>query len=229
MAVLSGEGCRRQPQVSPRGRCREVPVRSWPEAPATTPATTLSAGSIGATNAVLTIANHTGNWYYKADTGPHTSCSTAQSGTTATLSGLTAGTTYTYKAYSDSGCTTGNLLATASAFTTLTPPSSPQSVSVGSDNFDGNIRRYPVSWNKPANTQATDSFGYQVECTSVNDRNTTDWTACGTINVASTSNTNVSQQVQHGWSDATFKHVRVRTEKNGLYSDWVIATTSFGS
>ena len=79
---------------------------------------TLSAGSIGATNAVLTIANHTGSWYYKADTGPHTSCSSAQSGATATLTGLTAGTTYTYKAYSDSGCTTANLVATASAFTT---------------------------------------------------------------------------------------------------------------
>ena len=79
---------------------------------------TLSAGSIGATNAVLTIANHTGNWYYKADTGPHTSCSSVQSGATATLTTLTAGTTYTYKAYSDSGCTTANLLATASAFTT---------------------------------------------------------------------------------------------------------------
>ena len=82
------------------------------------PPATLSAGSIGATNAVLTIANHTGAWYYKANTGPHTSCSSAQSGTTATLSGLTAGTTYTYKAYSDSTCTTANLLATASAFTT---------------------------------------------------------------------------------------------------------------
>ena len=84
----------------------------------TTAPATLSAGSIGATNAVLTIANHTGAWYYKANTGPHTSCSSSQSGTTATLSGLTAGTTYTYKAYSDSTCTTANLLATASAFTT---------------------------------------------------------------------------------------------------------------
>ena len=67
---------------------------------------------------MLTIANHTGSWHYQADTGPHTSCSSAQSGATATLTGLTAGTTYTYKAYSDSGCTTANLVATASAFTT---------------------------------------------------------------------------------------------------------------
>ena len=196
-------------------------------APLIYPNYALTVGSIGSTGAVLTIVNHTGDWYYKADTGPHTSCSSAQSGTTATLSGLTANTTYTYKAYSDSACTTANLLATATAFTT--PPAIPQSVSVGGDNFDGQIRSYPVSWNKPANTQATDSFGYQVECTGVNDRNTTDWTACGTINVASTSNTNLSQQVQHGWSDPTFKYVRVRTEKNGLYSDWVIAKTSFGS
>ena len=84
----------------------------------TTAATTLSAGSIGATNAVLTIANHTGNWYYKADKLPHNYCSSAQSGTTAILQSLFAGTSYIYKAYSDSACTTANLLATATAFTT---------------------------------------------------------------------------------------------------------------
>ena len=52
-------------------------------------------------------------------TGPDSSCSSAAlSGTTTTkaLTGLTAGTTYTYTAYSDSTCST--TVATASAFTT---------------------------------------------------------------------------------------------------------------
>ena len=87
-------------------------------APLIHPNVELTVGSIGSTNAILTIANHTGDWYYKADKLPHNYCSSAQSGTTAILQSLSAGTTYTYKAYSDSACTTANLLATATAFTT---------------------------------------------------------------------------------------------------------------
>ena len=83
------------------------------------PVPTLTASSIGTTGATLTIGNHTGSWYYKADTGPDASaCSTEQTGTSKTLSSLTPGTTYTYTAYGDSGCTPANKLATAAAFTT---------------------------------------------------------------------------------------------------------------
>ena len=60
-----------------------------------------------------------GSWYYQADAGPHTSCSSAQTSRTVTLSGLTPATAYTYTAYSDSGCTT--TVAAAQAFTTLNP------------------------------------------------------------------------------------------------------------
>ena len=80
---------------------------------------TLGASNVTATTAVLTVGNHNSNWHYQADTGPHTSCSSAVSGTTANLTGLSTGTTYTYTAYSDSSCAT--TLATASAFTTTTP------------------------------------------------------------------------------------------------------------
>ena len=76
---------------------------------------TLGVSNVTSTTATLTIANHAGEWRYKADTGPHTACSAAQTGSAA-LSGLTAGTTYTYKAYSDANCADANLLATA-AFT----------------------------------------------------------------------------------------------------------------
>ena len=78
----------------------------------------LRVSSVAATTATLGIINHSGNWYYKADTGPDATCQGPVSTTTEALTGLTPGTTYTYEAYSNSTCTTGNLLATASAFTT---------------------------------------------------------------------------------------------------------------
>ena len=79
--------------------------------------TTLTAGGITQTGATLTIGNHTGNWYYKANTGPHTACSSAGSGTSVSLSGLTPGTGYNYKAYPDSGCSAANEIDSA-LFTT---------------------------------------------------------------------------------------------------------------
>ena len=83
-----------------------------------TTATLLTASSITNNSATLTIDGHDGNWYYKANANPHTTCSSAQTGTTASLSSLTSGTEYTYKAYSDSTCTTANEVAAANAFTT---------------------------------------------------------------------------------------------------------------
>ena len=83
----------------------------------TTPS--LTASSITATGATLTIAGHADAWRYKATSGPHTTCQpeVAAGTSTASLTGLTAGTSYTYSAYSDSSC--NNLLATAASFTTL--------------------------------------------------------------------------------------------------------------
>ncbi len=82
----------------------------------------VTVSSITATTATLTIFGHTDAWYYKATTGPHTTCQgpVAAGTSTASLTGLTPGTPYTYSAYSDSTCTTGNLLATAAQFTTPT-------------------------------------------------------------------------------------------------------------
>ena len=77
----------------------------------------LTASNIGATTATLTIAHHAGNWYYK-HTGAGATCDGPVSGTSKNLTGLTAGATYSYSAYSDSSCTTGNLLAAATGFTT---------------------------------------------------------------------------------------------------------------
>ena len=83
----------------------------------------LAASAVEATTATLTLTGHTGNWHYKANAAPHASCSSAQSGTTASLASLSTNTSYTYKAYSDSGCTDANELAAASAF--LTKPGKP--------------------------------------------------------------------------------------------------------
>ena len=79
----------------------------------------LSAAFAG-TEATLTLANHAGTWYYRADKAPHASCSTAVSTRSVTLSGLAPLTSYTYTAYSDAGCTTA--LATAATFTTPLSP-----------------------------------------------------------------------------------------------------------
>ena len=67
----------------------------------------LTASSISKTGATLTLAGHTGAWYYKRTGGPSDStCHTVDSGTTATLGSLTANTSYTYTAYSATNCAT---------------------------------------------------------------------------------------------------------------------------
>ena len=95
---------------------------AWVNSPAATPAPpALAVSSVTASTATLTVGNHNAAWWYKATSGPHTTCQgPVASGTVAkTISGLTLATTYTYSAYNDSTCTDGGKLVTASAFTTL--------------------------------------------------------------------------------------------------------------
>ena len=63
----------------------------------------LTVTAIESTTATLNIVNHTAAWWYKADTGPDAStCEAIAAGTTSdNLTGLTTGTSYTYKAYLD--------------------------------------------------------------------------------------------------------------------------------
>ena len=91
------------------------PVKGTPTVPA------LTASNIQAKEATLNLTVHTAQWWYKADTGPHTTCQGPVAANTATkhVTGLSPGTAYVYTVYSDSGCST--ILATASGFTT--PPS----------------------------------------------------------------------------------------------------------
>ena len=68
---------------------------------------TLSASSIGATEATLRITGHTEDWYYKANAAPNAStCTALPTGTyRVDATGLTAETFYVFTAYSDSSCT----------------------------------------------------------------------------------------------------------------------------
>ena len=78
---------------------------------------TLTVSDIGTNSATLTIAGHTGNWYYKYTSPAGGTCSSAVGTTTASVSGLDRDTAYTFAAYRDAGCTA--LLTTADSFTTL--------------------------------------------------------------------------------------------------------------
>ena len=65
---------------------------------------------VTATDATLRISHHSGAWYYKQTTPAGGVCSSqiqaTSTATTTPITGLSPGTDYTYKAYSDSTCTT---------------------------------------------------------------------------------------------------------------------------
>ena len=66
----------------------------------------LSASSITPTTATLTLAGHVGDWWLKETAPSIGTCTAGESDYSHALSNLTAGTDYTYKAYSDSACAT---------------------------------------------------------------------------------------------------------------------------
>ena len=69
-------------------------------------AATLTAGAVIDTTATLTIAGHTGDWWYKYTAPAGGSCSAnAVSGASVDLRDLSSNTNYTFNAYGDSGCT----------------------------------------------------------------------------------------------------------------------------
>ncbi|MDE0669001.1 MAG: fibronectin type III domain-containing protein, partial [bacterium] len=76
---------------------------------------------VGTTSTTLTVENHPSTWYHRQLAPAEGSCSTAQTGTTASLSGLAPGTTYRWGTFDGPHCRTGSRLATVD-FTTDTPP-----------------------------------------------------------------------------------------------------------
>ena len=105
----------------------------------TTSSPRLTAGNVRHTTATLTISEHTGAWYYKGSQSG-ASCVHVSSGTTANLTTLTAKTDYTYKAYSNSACTTE--LTTAAEFSTLDVTTPANFVAVNSVNNPGDVVLY---------------------------------------------------------------------------------------
>ena len=128
-----------------------------PESDSVTPgAVTLRSSVVEDDTATLSIVGHTGTWYYKKTAPtPAGTCTEVSSGTmTATLTGLSEGTSYTYKAYSDSGCATELTSATTDA-DFLTKPGQVSGVVVTPGNTSlsvtwnplaGTITAYNVQW-----------------------------------------------------------------------------------
>ena len=96
-------------------------------------------GNVGSSSATLTLENYEGAWYHQQAGGSgHAQaasatgrvraastagdCSTAVSGDTANLTGLTPDTEYTWNAYKDAGC---NAVIASTSFTTATAGTSP--------------------------------------------------------------------------------------------------------
>ena len=120
------------------------------------PSVTLTASSVEATTATLTIANHTLDWFYKYTapaTPPGTCSGVIRTGTfTANLASLIAGTNYTFKAYSDISCNT-ELTGAATDADFLTKPGQVTGVSAA-----GAREALTVSW-----TAATSATGYTIQ------------------------------------------------------------------
>ena len=159
------------------------------------PLITLSGSAIETTTATLSIANHVGSWYYKktAPATPAGSCSTIVTAgtTTVSLTGLIAGTRYTYRAYSDSSCNT-DMTTGATNADFLTKPAQVSGVSVTSGNT-----ALDVSWTAAAGTVT----GYKVQWKASNEN----YTGARQKTVSSGTTTTIT-----GLTNATAYTVRVR-------------------
>ena len=123
-----------------------------------------------------------------------------------TLSGLNAGTSYTYSAYSDSTCTAANLVATAAAFST--PLNAPTGLSLS---FNGGLLKMQARWNKPSGV--TGAISYEVQHAD-SDRNN----AYGsTTTIAATS----AATVTHTFNNSLTVKFRVRAKSGSVTSAWV--------
>ncbi len=72
----------------------------------------LTASNIKGTAATLNLADHSGQWWYNADTGPDSACQGPVAAGTSSdnLTGLTEHQQYTYTAYDAAGCNSGDAL-----------------------------------------------------------------------------------------------------------------------
>ncbi len=179
----------------------------------TTEANWLAASSIGMATATLKLTGHAGDWYVKktAPTPEGTCSATAISGTTHDLDSLTKGTTYTYGAFSDSGCTAEIRSVT---FNTLIDQPTNVTFSTSSGNPQSTSN---VSWRR--NSAASGNVGYELEVQAKNSaewRDWNSWTPSGTVNFT----------YSQPYFGAPYKYVRVRAYQDvggvRFYSNWVV-------
>ncbi len=76
---------------------------------------TLSADVRTETSARLTLSGHTGAWNHRREAPTQGTCTAVTSGVSADLTGLEPGKSYTWHAYNDQGCGSGNRLGDAEA------------------------------------------------------------------------------------------------------------------
>ena len=112
--------------------------------------TGLVASGVSENKATLTIVNHTGDWWLKRTTPADTSSTACKAkdtadtdGDTESLSGLSPGTSYTYKAYSDSTCTTE---IASETFTTMTPASALYATNITADSATLTLANRTGNW-----------------------------------------------------------------------------------
>ena len=169
----------------------------------------LTSSSVTQTGATLTISSeHTGAWYYKATTGPHTTCQGPVSTSSVTLTGLSGNATYTYSAYSDSTCTNANKLATAAAFTTMvTSLNAPSGLNLS---FNSGILKMQATWSKPSGV--TGAVSYELQHAD-SDRNNP---YGSTTTIAATS----ASTVTHTFNNSLTIKFRVRAKSGSVTSAW---------
>ena len=178
---------------------------AWSDDATGTPAgETLTVSEISATGATLTIANYGGDWYYKHTTPSSGQCSSKVSGLSATVSNLDSGTTHTFKAYSNSGCST--LVATASDF--VTKPG--KVAGVGAAARDEALA---VTW-----TATTGAASYKIQWKSGNQ----EWDASNRQTTSTTASKTLSSLTNA--TEYTVRVAAVNASGDGAWSDTATGT-----
>ena len=183
---------------------------------------TLTPSNLTGTGATLTLAGHSGNWYYKYTSPSGGTCSTnAVSGSSTTVT-MGAGS-YTFAAYSDASCS--NLLATTIAFSKDATPAAPASVTAAGVAGDNGEKYLSGSWKEPLWASK-----YHVTYTC---NGGSDWglIANGTVesqaNLTQTGQTVTARRdlaVENGWWDNNQSpqcRMAVRAGNHNDWSSWV--------
>ena len=178
---------------------------------------TLAASNVEHDTATLTLTNHTGDWYYKytVPSSPADTCSTVvSSGTyTASLSSLTPATSYTYKAYSNSSCST-EITSDATDAEFLTKPAKVTGVTAAAG-ASASAGALDVGW-----TAVTGAASYKVQWKT----SAQQWDATNRQSTSTTTSKTIS-----GLTGGTQYMVRVaasNTSGDGPWSDTATGTAS---